>query len=263
MAAYPPTLSARAGTPVQYHRERGVAVITLAAAASGNRLTEDLVSGFADALDTARADPDIRACVIQGTPTVFCAGAAQEQMTKGWTSQLDSFMRAPLRFPLPVVASVRGHAVGGGLLFALACDVVVLGTRAVLSANFLRYGFTPCGGATHLVPLKLGAVLGQELLLTAHGYTSAELRDRGCPLRVVDDTKVDDTALRTALLISDTPRNVLELLKTRLAEPVLAATDKAIQAELPGHRATVGTEESLARIGRRYPTTRPGEPAHQ
>ncbi|MGW1007357.1 enoyl-CoA hydratase-related protein [Streptomyces sp. NPDC002520] len=234
-----------------------VAVIRLDDHTHRNRITPALRSGLAAALAAAEADTGVRAVVIEGSEEVFCAGAERaELMAGGWSPELDAFMRAPVRFPLPVVAAVRGNALGGGLLFALYADIVVVGETTKLSANFLDYGLTPCGGSTHLLPLRLGGVLGPEMLLSGRPYTGRELARRGCGLTVVGCDRVNDRARKAAERVARAPRDALIRFKRQLAGPLIADTDVALGRELDDHRATVSAPETQRRLTALYASGR-------
>jgi polyketide biosynthesis enoyl-CoA hydratase PksI len=233
-----------------------VAVVRLHDAEGRNRITAALTEHLLAELAEAERDDRVRAVVIEGREDVFCAGASRADLHIGWTEEVDRFMRAPLRCALPVVAGVRGNALGGGLLFALYADVAVFGETTSVGANFMRYGFTPCGGSTHLLPLRLGSALGSELLLTGRVCTGRELRARGAGVKVVPQRDVEATAHRIAARIAEAPRESLIKLKRQCAARLESATDAALARELPVHRETVATEEVQRLLDKHYGETR-------
>lgn len=68
---------------------------------------------------------------------------------------------------IPVISAIQGHASGGGMLFGLYADVVLLAEEGVYSATFTKYGFTPGMGATYILPERFGKLLANEMMLTA------------------------------------------------------------------------------------------------
>ncbi|MGV4982351.1 polyketide synthase [Streptomyces sp. NRAIS4] len=229
-----------------------VAVLRMADHRGRNTFGPELSRGLVAAVERAVAEPRTRVLLVEGMPELFCAGGSQRELVnfaRGEGSfDTDDFFRVFARCPLPVVASVQGHAIGGGLVLALYADAAVFSERSVYTGNFMRYGFTPGMGATHLFPARFGAELGREMLYTARNYRGAELRERGAPVRVVPHDKVPGTALDLAMSMSSAPRPSLELLKADLTAPLLAATDAAIAREAAMHRTSFRLPEVMERI---------------
>ncbi|MFG2525388.1 polyketide synthase [Streptomyces sp. NPDC048527] len=236
--------------------EPPLAHVALTDAAHGNRMTPAVRKALPAALGQGAADPDIRVIVLSGLPGVFCSGGTREDLTaeggvrtpQGW-----DFVRAAADCPLPVVAAVQGHAIGGGLLLALYADAVVLSDRSSYCANFLTYGFTPCLGATHLLPAVLGQALGTEMLYTGRPYRGRELAHRRAPVNIVAHDKVPSRAHALAQRIAQAPRTTLRLLKQELAAPARELALAALERELTHHKATLTDPETRHRISALYP----------
>ncbi|MEU3838483.1 polyketide synthase [Streptomyces sp. NPDC028635] len=232
--------------------EDAVAVVTLDDPDGRNTFSPGLTAGLVDCVETAAADPRTRVVLVEGRPELFCAGGTQRELVNfargNGSFDTDDFFRVFARCPLPVVAAVQGHAIGGGLVLALYADFAVFSERSVYAANFMRYGFTPGMGATHLLPERFGRELGTEMLFSARNYRGAELRERGAPIRVVPHADVPATARELARSVSMAPRASLELLKRELATPVLVATGAAVAREAALHRTSFRLPEVLERI---------------
>ncbi|WP_158607978.1 polyketide synthase [Nocardia panacis] len=234
-------------------RHDGILEIRIDDAQARNRLTPGVLAGIPAALRSADADPRIKVCVLLGRPDVFCLGARQEDLLSLRAGRLtamyaDECVRGPLRCRVPVVAAMRGHAIGGGLLLGLFCDVLVLSERSVYRANFLHYGFTPCLGAAAIMTNRLGAVLGAEMLLTADGYQGRTLRERAAPVRVVDHESVEPRASELAARLAAVPRSTLEMMKSLLTRSLRADTDRDIAEELDMQHRTIRLPEIADRL---------------
>lgn len=220
-----------------------VATLRLVDSAGRNALTEELAEQFGGALARAVAEPSSRVVLLAGLPDIFCSGGTRESLlappTENGTLGHDAVIRAPLRCPLPVVAAMRGHAIGGGLIFGLYADLPVLSERSVYVANFLGYGFLPCMGATWVLPERLGPVLGAEVLLSAARYRGRELRERGAPLPVLPHAEVEPYARALSSQLARAPRRTLEHAKAALAAPQRLASEQAFARELHGHLETL------------------------
>jgi polyketide biosynthesis enoyl-CoA hydratase PksI len=217
-----------------------LALVRMTDAEGRNAMRPGLRVGLERALRAAVADPEVRVVVALGLDTVFCSGASRETLVDGGQdlplSEYGPFARAFALCALPVVAAMRGHAIGGGLAMGLYADVPVLSERSVYAANFLQYGVAPYVGVTHVVPLRFGSTLGAEMILSARAYRGAELRARGAGVLVVPHDEVEDRATALARRIAQAPRRSLELVKRQLSASLLADTDLAMSREIEPHR---------------------------
>ncbi|MEV8504786.1 enoyl-CoA hydratase-related protein [Actinoplanes sp. NPDC051475] len=241
--------------PVRLDVSPPLAVVRLGDEAGRNRISPALAKGMISALEKAAADPGVRAVVLEGLPDIFCAGGTPERMLGGFEQRVDEiweFLRSVLTCPVPVVAAVQGHALGGGLLLALYCDIQVFSARSRYATTFAMYGLAPIGGATYIVPQMLGAALGREMLHTGRSYRGQELAVRGAGVRVADHDRVVAEAHRAALYVAQGTRTSVEHGKAHLATPVLEAATEALRREAPAHEATARTAESERRIRMLY-----------
>lgn len=238
--------------PVSVAVEGRVAVVTMADAVSGNAISPGLAEGLLATLADAADDSRVHVVVVAGLPDRFSCGASREYLTAVERVDVEPFVRAFLHCPVPVVAAVRGHAVGGGLVQGLYADLPILSERSVYAANFLRFGLAPGYGTTWVLPHRLGSVLGTELLLTARGYRGAELRDRGAPVRIVRHDEVEPLALAEAERIAQAPRDALRLLKSQLAARTRAASDATAAVEREPHERAWASRDRPRLAADRY-----------
>ncbi|MGE0359874.1 MAG: enoyl-CoA hydratase-related protein [Vicinamibacterales bacterium] len=222
---------------------------------------------LAAALDGIGRDATVRVVVLEGGARVFCAGASRDALLtrrdvpSEYAAQVS---RALLATPLPIVAALAGHAIGGGLLVGLWCDAAVLAAESLYGANFMALGFTPGMGATAAVPDAFGPVLGRRLLFTGQCLTGREIRAAGCPLShaVHARREVRDRAIALAAEMADAPRPALVLLKQTLAARRQVTLERALEAERHDHAELFADDRTFDEIGRRYLDTDrlPGTP---
>src|SRR5262249_18533138 len=107
----------------------GVVQLTLNDPEQQNRLSPTCCAELEEALAGLAADPDLKVVILAGLPEIFCAGATLETLqavAAGTAAVADlELPRRLLDFPLPIIAALEGHAVGGGLVLALCCDMRV------------------------------------------------------------------------------------------------------------------------------------------
>lgn len=170
--------------------EDNIACLTLNRPERLNAIDGALIDGVDDAL-TALDGGEFRAAILTGAGRGFCAGADLSGTGEPWTKPrpttppfkvnydaqvrlADLFTRL-YELPIPVIAAVNGVAVGGGLAFALVCDVRVASEHARFGSAFIKAGFSSMDmGTSYLLPKIVGAGVARELMLTGRIIDAAE-----------------------------------------------------------------------------------------
>lgn len=221
-----------------------------------NLLTGQSMREMMAALDGLAQCPEIKVLLITGGRETFSGGASLEKLKSLAAGEEDPVLwqlpRRIVEFPVPVVAAAEGDAVGGGLMIALCCDMVVAAEERRYGLNFTTLGFTPGMGATRVVPLLVGHSKAMEIILTGKNYKGRELAGTGLFNTVVPAADVRETALDLARRIADCPRRVIELMKRNLSEERVAALEAAARRELEMHRECFRDPETGRRINETY-----------
>ena len=242
---------------VHLHRHgAAIAVIEMADREGRNTFTRALVAGLGVALQRIAADTAIKVVVIHGYDSIFCAGGTQEELLTlaehKVTFDAHDFYRALLDCAVPVIAAMQGHALGGGLVFGLYADLVVMAQESIYSANYMKYGFTPGMGSTLVLPMKLGVPLANEMLFSARGYHGGTLRERGVGIPVVPRAETVATALKLAEDLADKPDVSLRLLKQALSHRLRLELPAVIAREKAMHEAAFAQPDVIDRINARF-----------
>lgn len=216
--------------------EPGIARLAICDPDGENRLSHELVDELMAALERLAQDASTKVLLVTGTNEVWCAGGTLRLLKAMVAGEYDerrllALSDRLLRFPLPVIGALEGHAVGGGLALALCCDILVAAENRRYGVNSTSMGFAPAMGLTALLPAAVGHHIASEMIFTGKYYKGRELA--GCRLfnAVVPDDEVLDRALDLAERIAEKPRHVLELLKDALALPKRHALQDAISRE--------------------------------
>lgn len=144
-----------------------IATLTLNRPEARNGYTIRMADELADALTTANADPDVRVVVLTGAGETFCVGA---DLSAGgfvppdaddWVEPATRVCRPMFGMDKPVIAAVRGAAVGVGSTMLLPADYRLAGRDARFGFVFSRRGIFPEGGSTWFLPRLVG--LGRAL----------------------------------------------------------------------------------------------------
>jgi polyketide biosynthesis enoyl-CoA hydratase PksI len=222
-----------------------------------NCFTDAFIADFIKALDAVEENKSPQVLVLHGLPDVFCAGADKENLialSRGEVRVKDLLISERiLNIKCPVIAAMEGHAVGGGLMVAVCCDMVVAARESRYGATFMELGFTPGMGCTMLLELLVGPFLAAEMMYTARLFKGSELAARGAQFNaIVPRDEVMKTALDMALRIQDKNPDSLALLKyTLTARKKKLLVEARVQEDLM-HRITFGLPETKRRIEELY-----------
>jgi enoyl-CoA hydratase/carnithine racemase len=141
----------------------------------------------------------------------------------------------------PVVAAVRGYAIGGGCELALQCDIRVASETVQLSLPEIDHGIITDGGGSVITAALAGASRAKYLLMTGERIDAAQALAWGLVDFVVPDTELDERALAIARKIAAKP-------------PIHIAVAKQLIDGLDGERIRRGLREELLAISMLYKT---------
>ena len=144
---------------------------------------------------------------------------------------------------MPTIAAVHGHAVGGGLALALACDLRYAAEDARLSVNFARLGLHPGMASTLTLPRAIGAARALELFYTGRVVSGREAEAIGLVNRAVPRGELMSTALETARAIAVSSPLVVRMLKRAVYQGLESAVTAAVEYETFCQAITFGSED--------------------
>ena len=125
-----------------------------------NAITRAMYAGLASNLNEAAGDFGVRCVVITSQGDHFTSGNDIGDFMSNPPTESDSdvakFLGALLEFPKPLLAAVKGNAIGVGTTMLLHCDVVVAGPTAKFSMPFTSLGLVPEAGSSMLFPQLVG-----------------------------------------------------------------------------------------------------------
>ncbi len=189
----------------------GVALVTIDRPEALNALSFDLLDELASALESLDADRGARAVVITGSGTrAFAAGADIRELAP----QSSASLRDGGRFAawdrlwaigLPLIAAVRGVALGGGCELAMSCDMIVAAEDASFGQPEIRIGVMPGAGGTQRLTRAIGKARAMELILTGRSIGAVEAEALGLVTSVVPREATVDAALELAGRIAAMP----------------------------------------------------------
>lgn len=218
--------------------DNGVLTITLNRPEKRNALTGEMYGLISDALDHAAKDKAVRVAVIKGAGENFTAGndlAGFADAAGAGPASRDSpvrrLMEIMIDFEKPLVAAVRGPAVGIGTTMLLHCDLVIATRDATFAMPFTRLGVVPEFASSLLLPMIGGRVRASHTLLLGEAFDVDWARDLGLVSEVCDNASLDEVVrARTATLAGLPPRSLRET-KRLLNPPELRKRMRAVILE--------------------------------
>lgn len=172
----------------------GVAVITLNRPDRMNAWTRLMAAQLREALQLADTSSNVRAVVLTGAGTAFCAGIDIERFLNPdpsdpprtpWSQSL-----LPSGISKPVVAAINGSTVGVGMALAMHCDLRLVEREAKLGFVFNRRGMAPEVGMHQILPRTIGQSRAADLLLSGRIIQGEESVELGVCNRVLDGEQV-------------------------------------------------------------------------
>lgn len=234
-----------------------IAVVHMQDRKSKNSFSENMVHGLIHRFQQIEENPDIKVVILTGYDNIFCMGGTKEQLI-GISDQKYRFTdvkflhRGLLETKVPVIAAMQGHAYGGGFLFGLFADMVIMAEEGIYSAVFMKYGFTPGMGATMILDKRFGESLALEMMYTAKNYSGLELKNRAASVMIRPQKDVLPQAMQIAELISEKPVNTLKVFKNEMASRTLEKLFDVIDRENAMHALTFTNDDVKERISQYY-----------
>ena len=218
-----PETSAPQSDDLHYAVDGPVATITLDRPERKNAFTLPMVDAWAAALREAAEDDAVRAVVVTGAGADFCSGvdlsalAAVEDTPLGRKGMLmDRIHKVALALEdldKPVLAALRGVAVGAGLDMALLCDMRLAGESVRLSEGYIKVGLVPGDGGSWLLPRLVGPAKAMELIMTCDMVGAQEALRLGMVNHVHPDEEVLDRTHELALRLAAQPPVQIAMIK--------------------------------------------------
>jgi enoyl-CoA hydratase/carnithine racemase len=193
-----------------------------------NALTRAMYAGLAKGLNDAAGDFGIRTVILTSEGNHFTAGNDivdfMDNPPTSDSSEVAQFLAALLNFPKPLIAAVKGNAVGVGTTMLLHCDVVVASPSANFSMPFASLGLVPEAGSSFLFPALVGYQRAAKIFFTGESFGADAALEMGLIAEINSDALAGATKI--AQHIAEQPPqaiiNTKALLKARNHESVAA-----------------------------------------
>jgi 3-hydroxyacyl-CoA dehydrogenase len=233
---------------VRSTRRHEIAVITIDNPPV-NALSPGVGEGIQAAIESAAADPDVRAIVVMGAGRTFIAGADIREFVKAVNGETAGrswlpFLAAIEACPKPVIMAIHGQAFGGGLEVAMAGHYRVIADGAQVGQPEVKLGIIPGASGTQRLPRLAGAARAVEMCAFGEPVGAGEAYAAGIVDRIVEGELLPG-AMAFAREVAGQP-----LPRTSRRDPGLRDTDPAIfaAARRQAHQTKRGQTAPLAAI---------------
>lgn len=239
---------------VRIHVDDGVATITLDRPEAMNAIDPETRAELRSALAGIASDDTIRVVILTGAgDKAFCTGSDLKktmppkesfaELTFG-RSQSDSIMGS-VKIAQPIICAINGHAIGGGLEIALACDIRIASREASFGLSEVRIGSIPSGGGTQRLPRAIGLSSAMLLLLTGDRIDADEALRIGLVSRITSPEDLLPTAQAMARRIASNAPLAVRAVKRLVREGMEMPLEGAIELERYAFGVLRDTEDRI------------------
>jgi enoyl-CoA hydratase/carnithine racemase len=241
------------GELVILERVGPVAVLTLNRAERHNSLVPGFLAEILAGLETAGAQPGVRAVVMQANGRSFSTGGD----VRGFYERLDDLeayageivgllnlvILAMIEVPVPIVAAVHGMVTGGSMGLVLGSDIVLVTPEASFTPYYSVVGFSPDGGWTALLPAIIGLKRTGEVLMRNQTITAEQALAWGLASRIVPADRIREEAVKVAQELAVMKAGSIGHTKATLG-PACSDLEARLEAERTRFVQQIVTEEA-------------------
>jgi enoyl-CoA hydratase/carnithine racemase len=233
------------------HHDGGVTLLRLNQPPM-NPLSIAMLGELRDAATAVSADPEIKAVVVAGSEKALAAGADITELRSqpGARAVADAFRAAfdaVAAIPRPVIAAIRGYALGGGCELALTCDLRVGAENTRVGQPEILLGVLPGAGGTQRLARLVGPARAKELIWSGRQVRADEAHALGILDRVVPADEVESTALHWAAELGKGAVIAMGLAKRAIDDGLGVPLAQGLDLEAEAFVESFGTDD--ARVG--------------
>jgi enoyl-CoA hydratase/carnithine racemase len=238
-------------------REGHTLVLTLNRPEAMNCFNFELLDSFGSAVRAANFDSEIRTVIITGASSgsakqSFSTGAdlverrtLPENEVRRFVHTIGSVFTEVENLRMPVIAAINGFAFGGGLELAMACDIRISSSSAVMGLTETSLAVIPGGGGTQRLPRLVGIARAKELIYSAKRMTAQEALSYGLVSYVVDPDKLMPAAREMAAKIDKNGPVAVQQAKFAINKGTEVSLDIGLKIESNAYAVVIPTEDRI------------------
>ena len=210
--------------PVLVQKQDKIATLTLNRHEVMNAMSKDMIVGLWDAVKDLATDESVQVVVLKGAGDHFCSGADINLFSENippdeWLVAMKGvgkIVRTLRDMPQPVIAMLKGVAVGGGANLALASDFVIAGENARFCEIFINIGAIMDYGGHYFLPRLVGLARARELAMLGNEIDGRTAASIGLIYKAVPEEKLEKEVETLAATLAQKPPLALRLIKEGL-----------------------------------------------
>jgi 2-(1,2-epoxy-1,2-dihydrophenyl)acetyl-CoA isomerase len=228
----------------------GVLTLTLNRPEARNAMSGEMNAALGEQLAKAELDPDVKCVVLTGAGQGFCAGGDVKSMARTNASgreftideaiarqRLNQRATAGKLFsmPKPTIAALPGAAAGAGLALALACDLRIMASTAIMTTAFAKVGFAGDYGGTYFLSQLVGSAKAKELYFLSDRIGADEALRLGLANWVVEPAELPAKAAEIAGRLAKGPTVAYRYMKENLNRALAGEAGECMDLEATHH----------------------------
>lgn len=191
---------------IAVHQTEAITTIRLNRPEKLNAVDREMLDMLDAEVNRLHQDESVRVVVLEGSgERAFCVGADLNHIAtftpaniRKWVNDGNRVLSRLANLPVPVIAAVHGYAVGGGLEFALACDLRIVSEDSSFGLPEITHGWFPGWGGTHRLLNIIGEAKAKEMVLLGERIDAHTAQDLGLVNRVVPRENLADEVQQIA-----------------------------------------------------------------
>ncbi len=239
--------------------DAGVLTLTLNRPDARNAMSRDMNQALQKQLASAEVDPAVKCIVLTGAGKGFCAGGDVKGMAASGDGTVGALtidqaihiqrinQRATagrlFKMPKPTIAALPGAAAGAGLSLALACDLRIMSSAAIMTTAFARVGFSGDYGGTYFMTQLVGAAKARQLYLLSERVSADEALALGLTNWVCPPEALAERTREIALRLANGPTVAYRYMKENLNRAMAGEVDDCLDLEATHHIHCGQTED--------------------
>ncbi len=245
-------------TILQERTDDGKLILTMNRPGTMNCMNLEMISTLKNIIEESNFDMSVRVILItgagppEGKKPSFSAGADlterrtfTENQVRRFIAMIRGTMLAVENARVPVIAVINGYAFGGGTELALACDIRIASSDALMGLTETGLGVIPGGGGTQRLPRIIGLAKAKELIYTARRIDARTALEIGLVNQVVKPEKLMDAALSVAEEITRNAPIAVQQAKFALNYGTECSLGIALPLESKAYEITIPTQDRL------------------
>jgi len=249
---------------VLYEQDGPIVTLTLNAPEKRNAISSFAdCDAIIDAVTRINRDRAVRAVILTGAGSAFCAGGdlkgmrdragimagSHADLRENYRRGVQSMAKALYECDAPTIAAVNGPAIGLGLDVTCMCDIRIASDKASFAESFIKVGIVPGDGGAWLLPRVVGMSVAAEMSFTGDLLTPDQAKEVRLVSRVVPHEELMPAARALAGRIAANPPAMVRMTKRLLREGQQASFSALLEMSAAFQALAHSTEDHREAVG--------------